>query len=44
MHHKTFVRLGREYLKIQHELSEALHEEILRTLETMEREKIEYDL
>jgi hypothetical protein len=44
MHHRTFARLGREYLKIQYELSEAWHERILRTLETMERKRIEFDL
>jgi hypothetical protein len=44
MRHRTFVRFGREYLKIQHELSEAQHDRILRTLETMERERIEFDL
>jgi hypothetical protein len=32
MRHRTFARLGREYLKIQHELSEARHKRILRTL------------
>ena len=44
MHHKTFVRLGLEYLKIQNELSEARQERIALLWETMEREKIKYDL
>jgi len=44
MHNKTFVRLGIEYLKIQRELSEAMHERTMGMLETMEKEKIAYDL
>lgn len=44
MRHETFVRLGREYLKIQIELSEALHERTMGTLETMEKERIAFDI
>jgi len=44
MHHKTFVRLGIEYLKIQRELSDAFRERHLHTLERMEKERIAYDL
>jgi len=44
MHHETFVRLGIEYLEIQRELSGAMHERTMGMLETMEKEKIAYDL
>jgi len=44
MRHETFVRLGIEYLEIQKELSEALHERTMGLLETMEKEKIAYNL
>lgn len=44
MHDKTFVRLGIEYLKIQRDLSDALRERRLHTWETMEKERIAYDL
>jgi len=44
MRHETFVRLGREYLEIQIELSEALHERTMGMLETMEKERIAFDI
>jgi hypothetical protein len=44
MHHETYVKLGIEYLQIQRELSEALQERTVLLLETMERERIKFDL
>ncbi len=55
MHHRTFVRLGREYLAAHREhvalynawaarLSEQLSERHSRMLEEMEQERIEFDL
>ena len=51
MHHRTFVRLGREYVKaveewrfLYGEWGALVAEQNSRMLEEMERERIEYDL